>query len=181
MFSIAVLGSSRAAADSSDYQHAVVIGREIARRGRRVVCGGYGGIMEAACRGAAEAGGTSLGVLLGSGEPNRWVTEVLREPDLAARLTRLTDESSAAIFLPRGLGTMLEIAWMSESIVKEHIAARPLVFLGLFWRRTVAVALAEAAGSGAAALAGSIRFASTPEEAVGEAMHRSDGLQPRAR
>jgi uncharacterized protein (TIGR00725 family) len=166
LLSIAVLGSSRAATDSPDYQNARIIGRELARRGARVVCGGYGGVMEAACRGAAEAGGRSLGVLLGDGEPNRWVSEVVREADLAGRLRRLRDESSAAIFLPRGLGTMLEIAWMAESIAKANVPPRPLVFLGRFWRRTVALAVAEAIGPGATELAASIRFVLTPGSAV---------------
>ena len=101
--SIAVLGSSRAAEVSPDYQSALSIGREIARRGARVVCGGGGGVMEAVCRGASEAGGRTLGVVVGDTPPNAWVTDVLREPDLAARLRRLREESSAAIFLPRGL------------------------------------------------------------------------------
>ncbi len=167
--SIAVLGSSRAAPDSPDFQNALAIGREIALRGSRVVCGGYGGVMEAVCRGASEANGTSLGVLLGDGEPNRWVTEAVRVPDLGARLRRLSDESSAAIFLPRGLGTLLEITWMAESIAKGHVSPRPLVFLGLFWRRTVALALAEAVGPGASSLASSIRFVALAEDAVAEA------------
>jgi len=167
--SIAVLGSSRTAEDSPDYRDALTIGREIARRGGRVVCGGGGGVMEAVCRGAAETGRRSLGILVGSGEPNRWVSEVVREPDLGRRLQRLTDESSAAIFLPRGLGTMLEIAWMAESVTKALAPPRPLVFLGPFWRRKVALAVAEAAGPGAEALAKSVRFTSTPEEAVAEA------------
>lgn len=141
------------------------------------MCGGYGGVMEAACRGASEAGGTSLGVLLQDGEPNRWVSEVVREPDLAGRLRRLRDESSAAIFLPRGLGTMLEIAWMAESVAKRHVPARPLVFLGPFWRRVVARAVGEAVGPGAPALAGSIHFVSTPESAVDDASTPPDPNQ----
>lgn len=168
--SIAVLGSSRAAPDSTDYQNALSIGREIARRGGRVVCGGYGGVMEAACRGASEGNGISLGVLLADGEPNRWVTEVVRAPDLGSRLQRLSDESSAAIFLPRGLGTLLEITWMAESIAKGHSSPRPLVFLGAFWRRTVALAVSEAVGPAASALAGAVRFVPAPGEAVDEAM-----------
>jgi uncharacterized protein (TIGR00725 family) len=170
LVSIAVLGSSRAASDSSDYQDALLIGREIARRGGRVVCGGNGGIMEAVCRGASEAGGSSLGVVLGSGEPNRWVSAAVREDDLAARLRRLSDESSAAIIFPRGLGTLLEIAWLAESIAKGHVPARPLVFVGLFWRRAAALAVSEAVGPGASSLAGSIRFVAGPEQAVDEAM-----------
>jgi hypothetical protein len=166
LFSIAVLGSSRAAEDSADYRHALEIGREIARRGGRIVCGGYGGVMEAVSRGAAESGGRVLGVLLADGNPNPWVSEVAREADLSARLRRLRDESSAAIFLPRGLGTLLEIAWMAESIAKAHVAPRPLVFLGTFWRRAAALAVNEAAGPAAEALGRSIRLVSTPAAAV---------------
>lgn len=125
--------------------------------------------MEAVSRGALEAGGSSLGVVLSGGEPNRWVSGVVREDDLPARLRRLRDESSAAIFLPRGLGTLLEITWMAESIAKGHVPARPLVFLGLFWRRAAALAVAEAVGPGASALARSIRFVDGPVEAVDEA------------
>lgn len=134
------------------------------------MCGGYGGVMEAACRGAAESGGQSLGVLLADGEPNRWASEVVRESDLSGRLRRLRDESSAAIFLPRGLGTLLELAWLAESIAKGHVPARPLVFVGLFWRRAAALAVTEAVGPGAAALAASIRFVAGPDEAVDRAM-----------
>ena len=168
--SIAVLGSSRATPESPGYLQALVVGREIARRGGRVVCGGYGGVMEAACRGASEAGGSSLGVLLPGGEPNPWVSEAVREPDLAGRLRRLRDESSAAILFPRGLGTLLEMAWMAESIAKAHVPPRPLVFVGLFWRRAAALAVSEAVGPGASALAASIRFVAGPEDAVAAAM-----------
>ena len=171
-FSIAVLGSSRTLPDSPDYEFAVAVGREIARRGGRVVCGGSGGVMEAACRGASEAGGTSLGVLLGEGEPNRFVSETVRVEDLGDRLQRLTDESSAAIFLPRGLGTMVEVAWMAESIAKRRIDPRPLVFAGTFWRRVVALAVSEAAGPGAEELARSVHFIWTAEQAVARAYPR---------
>ena len=168
MLSIAVLGSSQAAEDGPDYRHALEIGRLIARRGGRVVCGGYGGVMEAVSRGAAETGGPVLGVLL-TGDPNRWVTEVARETDLSARLRRLRDESSAAIFLPRGLGTLLEVAWMTESITKGFVPPRPLVFLGSFWRRVAALAVNEAAGPRAEAVARSIRLVATPAAAVAAA------------
>jgi len=124
--------------------------------------------MEAACRGASEAGGQSLGVLLaGRGEGNQWVSESVREPDLPARLRRLRDESNAWLFLPRGLGTMLEIVWIAESVVKGDVAPRPFVLLGDFWRPTVETALAEASNpSGAMALRNCIRFATTAPEAV---------------
>ena len=172
-FSVGVFGSSRPVEGEPAYEEAREVGRAIARRGARVVCGGYGGVMEAACRGAAEEGGESLGVVLaGKGEANRWVSRALVAADLPGRLTRLRDESRAAIFLPRGLGTMLEIVWMAESVAKGDIAPRPLVFLGEFWRQTVRSAVAEAAGPGREALASSVSFAATPSEAVERALRR---------
>ncbi|HEY3124036.1 MAG TPA: LOG family protein [Thermoanaerobaculia bacterium] len=169
MLSIGVFGSNLPREGSASYEDARQVGREIARRGGRVVCGGYGGVMEAACRGAAEEAGRSLGILLaGHGEGNRWLTERLREPDLPARLRRLRDESQAWIFLPHGLGTMLEIVWMAESVVKADAPAHPFILLGDFWRPTVETALAEASNpSGAQALRSCVRFVETPAEAAG--------------
>jgi predicted Rossmann-fold nucleotide-binding protein len=123
--------------------------------------------MEAACQGAADEGGASLGVVLaGQGQPNAWLTEAVAVRNLAERLTRLRDESDAWIFLPHGLGTMLELVWMAESVVKREAVARPLVLMGDFWRPTIDTILQEAAGSGAQALASWVRMAKTPGEAV---------------
>lgn len=170
MLSIAVFGSSLPREGGAAYEEALEVGREIARHGGRVVCGGYGGVMEAACRGAAEIGGESLGVLLeGRGEGNRWLTESVSEADLAARLRRLRDEADAWIFLPHGLGTMLELVWIAESVVKADVAPKPFVLLGDFWRPTVETALAEAAGH-ADRLRCCTHFASTPAEAVALAL-----------
>ncbi|HEY4228997.1 MAG TPA: LOG family protein [Thermoanaerobaculia bacterium] len=169
---IAVLGSSLPAEGDPAYEKARQLGGEIARNGARVVCGGYGGVMEAACRGASEAGGASIGVVLaGRGEPNRFVTETVAAADLAERLRRLRDLSDAWIVLPRGLGTMLELVWIAESIVKGAVAARPLVLLGDFWSPVVETALHEASReAGAAALRSSMRRCATPEEAVAAAL-----------
>lgn len=127
--------------------------------------------MEAACRGAVEAGGESLGIVLaGKGKPNRWVSQAEVAADLPDRLTRLRDAAGAAIFLPHGLGTMLEIVWMAESVVKGDIPPKPLVFLGESWRGVVAAAVSEAAGPGREALASSVFFVSTPAEAAERAL-----------
>ena len=172
MFSIGVFGSSLPREGSAAYEEARAVGREIARRGARVVCGGYGGVMEAVCRGAAQEGGASLGVLVeGRGEGNRWLTERVAEKDRAARLRRLRDAPDAWIFLPRGLGTMLEIVWIAESVVKGDVEARPFVLLGEYWRPTVETALAEASSpEGAARLRAVVRFAGSPAEAVAPAL-----------
>jgi len=176
---VGVFGSSLAAAESPEYEMAREIGRRLARGGAAVVCGGYGGAMEAASRGAAEAGGESIGVVLvGRGAPNAWVTRTIAASDLSDRLRRLRDLADAWIFLPRGLGTLLELVWLCESIVKEETAPRPLVLLGDFWRPTVELALAEASRpEGRRALVAAVRYAGGPEDAVSLAL-KPDRGQP---
>ena len=61
---IAVIGGS--SADEAALRAAEAVGREIARAGAMLVCGGLGGVMEAACRGAASAGGLTIGLLPGT-------------------------------------------------------------------------------------------------------------------
>ena len=61
---LAVIGGNRAG--EADLAAAEAVGREIALAGAALVCGGLGGIMEAACRGAAGAGGLTIGLLPGT-------------------------------------------------------------------------------------------------------------------
>lgn len=60
---VAVIGPGEP--DPEAYELALQVGAELARRGAIVVCGGLGGAMEAACRGAKSAGGTTVGILPG--------------------------------------------------------------------------------------------------------------------
>ncbi len=154
MVPVAVFGSSLPRESHPAYELARDLGGEIARRGGSVLCGGYGGVMEAACRGAVEAGGQAVGVVLtAGGEPNPFLTRRVLAEDLASRLRRLRDDAGSWIFLPRGLGTMLELVFVAESIVKAETTPRPLVLLGEFWSATLDKAIAEASGAdGARAL-----------------------------
>jgi uncharacterized protein (TIGR00725 family) len=61
---IAVVGAGRASAEEE--QAAEAVGRGLAEAGAVVVCGGLGGVMEAACRGAKAGGGTTVGILPGT-------------------------------------------------------------------------------------------------------------------
>ncbi len=58
---VSVVGSGEASGEL--YEKAREVGRRVAQRGGTVVCGGRSGVMEAAARGAAEAGGTAIGIL----------------------------------------------------------------------------------------------------------------------
>ena len=59
---VTVFGSSRPREDHADYEQARLLGRALAEAGFAVCSGGYGGVMEAASRGAKEAGGKTYGV-----------------------------------------------------------------------------------------------------------------------
>lgn len=61
---VSVIGSGRA--DPSAEETAEELGRLLAERDHPVVCGGLGGVMEAACRGASDAGGRTIGILPGT-------------------------------------------------------------------------------------------------------------------
>ncbi|MCX7990322.1 MAG: TIGR00725 family protein [Aquificaceae bacterium] len=63
MIQVAVVGSSKATPESEEYKVAYLLGKEIAKRGWIVVCGGRGGVMEAVCKGAKEEGGLTVGIL----------------------------------------------------------------------------------------------------------------------
>ncbi len=60
---IAVIGGGNCSAQEAELAEAV--GRELARRGAILVCGGLGGVMEAACKGASSEGGMTIGILPG--------------------------------------------------------------------------------------------------------------------
>lgn len=61
MRQVAVIGSSKASQE--EYRVAYYVGKELAKRGIVVVCGGRGGVMEAVCKGAKEMGGITVGVM----------------------------------------------------------------------------------------------------------------------
>jgi uncharacterized protein (TIGR00725 family) len=65
---VAVVGSGTAAGDL--YEKALTVGKLVAEGGGTVVCGGLSGVMEAAARGATEAGGAAIGIL--PDEDRRW-------------------------------------------------------------------------------------------------------------
>jgi uncharacterized protein (TIGR00725 family) len=88
------------------------VGRLIAERGAVLVCGGRGGAMEAACRGAKEAGGLTVGILPGSdrSEANPFVDVVLPTGLGEARNALVVGAADAVIAIGGGYGTLSEIA-----------------------------------------------------------------------
>jgi uncharacterized protein (TIGR00725 family) len=88
------------------------VGRGLAARGAVVVCGGLGGAMEAACRGAKEAGGTTVGLLPGRDrdDANPYVDIAVPTGLGEARNALVVRTADALIAIGRGYGTLSEIA-----------------------------------------------------------------------
>jgi len=99
-------------AGEGDSPVAQAVGRELASRSAVVVCGGLGGVMEAACRGAKEAGGHTVGILPGSDRTaaNPFVDTAVPTGLGEARNVLVVRAADALIAVGGGYGTLSEIA-----------------------------------------------------------------------
>lgn len=88
------------------------VGRRLARAGAALICGGLGGVMEAACRGARAAGGRTIGILPGSErtEANPFVDVAVVTGMGQARNVLIVLSADALIAIGGGFGTLSEIA-----------------------------------------------------------------------
>jgi uncharacterized protein (TIGR00725 family) len=120
---VAVAGA--AAASRDDERAAAEVGRLLAEAGVAVVCGGLGGVMAAACRGAKEAGGLTIGILPGEdrSHANPWVDVALPTGLGEARNALVVRACEALIAVGGEFGTLSEIALALK-------LGRPVVGLG---------------------------------------------------
>jgi uncharacterized protein (TIGR00725 family) len=98
--------------DGGDLRAAEDVGRLLAERGAAIVCGGLGGVMEAACRGATQAGGTTIGILPGADRSaaNPFVDVAISTGLGEARNALVVQAADAVIAVGGGYGTLSEIA-----------------------------------------------------------------------
>ncbi len=149
---VSVFGGSRPRPGDAAYEEARALGAALAQTGWTVATGGYSGVMEAASRGACEAGGHVIGVTCGLIEdwkglrPNEWVREEKKFATLRDRLSHLVEFCDAAIALPGGIGTLSEVALTWSLLQTGEIAAKPLVVVGQVWTATVATFIRHADG-----------------------------------
>ncbi|MFP5321557.1 MAG: TIGR00725 family protein [Acidimicrobiia bacterium] len=110
MIHVAVVGPGHAT--PAEESAAEVVGAELARAGALVVCGGLGGVMAAACRGAASAGGTTLGLLPGvdRSDANEWVTVAVPTGLGEGRNALVVRTADAVVAVGGAYGTLSEIA-----------------------------------------------------------------------
>ena len=106
---IGVIGAGQC--ESSIYQLAVEVGEEIAKRGAILVCGGLGGVMEAAAKGASMAGGLTVGILPGPScnSANPYIKIPVATDMGQARNVIIAHTANGLVAVSGGAGTLSEI------------------------------------------------------------------------
>jgi uncharacterized protein (TIGR00730 family) len=134
---VTVFGSARFKDGHPYYQLAREVGKELAEAGFATLTGGGPGIMEAANRGAFEAGGTSYGlnILLPHEQaPNPYVQKSVDFSYFFTRKVMLRKYSCAFVVMPGGLGTLDEMFEAATLIQCQKLGPFPLVLIGAeFW------------------------------------------------
>jgi uncharacterized protein (TIGR00725 family) len=123
---ISVIGGGQCGA--AEYATAMEVGRLVAQAGATLVCGGLSGIMEAAARGAREAGGTTIGILPGHdrNHANPYVDHIVTTGMGHARNLAVVSSGDAVIAIGGSFGTLSEIGLAAR-------VGRPVIILS-GWR-----------------------------------------------
>ncbi|MGI8532885.1 MAG: TIGR00730 family Rossman fold protein [Geodermatophilaceae bacterium] len=147
---VSVFGSARTPRDHADYEVGRALGTRLAQAGFAVITGGGPGVMEAANRGAQEAGGLSVG--LGIELPfeqslNDWVDVGINFRYFFARKTMFLKYAQAFVILPGGFGTLDEFFEALTLVQTGKVTRFPVILLGsdywsglVEWLRAAALA-----------------------------------------
>ncbi|MFH1742589.1 MAG: LOG family protein [bacterium] len=139
---VAIFGSSKTPEGHPHFDLAYRLAFRLATAGYGVCSGGYWGIMDAATRGARDAGGEAVGVTLEyfSNKRNGANPLLSREDpkrSLPDRLTTLLEMSNAHVVLPGSIGTLAEM-FVSWNLLVSG-GTKPLILLGEEWERLLDV------------------------------------------
>ena len=177
---IAVFGSSEPVEQEPAYELARELGRLLAGAGFGVVTGGYGGVMEAASRGAREAGGSTTGVICEIFEgraPNRWLTALAPTPDLHERTRVLIERADGFVVLPGKAGTLAELSMLWALMRAGCLGRRSVVLLGAGLRSLLDHLRSE--GMLESGQTDRTHWAATPEAALRVLQEQWDGTEGR--
>lgn len=135
---VSVFGSARTPRDHPHYAAGVQIGAALAQAGYAVITGGGPGAMEAANRGAVEAGGMSIGLgieLPFEQELNEWVDVGITFRYFFVRKTMFVKYAQAFVILPGGFGTLDELFEALTLVQTGKVTRFPVVLFGTeYWR-----------------------------------------------
>jgi uncharacterized protein (TIGR00730 family) len=179
---VAFFGSSRATPDDPAYTLAEKTARRLVENGFAVLSGGGPGIMEAANKGAMEAGGLSIGLNIDLPQeqaPNRYLGKLLNFKYFFVRKVIFVKYSVGFIIAPGGFGTLDELFEATTLVQTRRIRPFPVILLGaaywqglLDWLRDVVVAERRVTPAELAIL----RVADTPEEVLAHLRSASPAL-----
>ncbi len=138
---VTVFGSARLPHDHPDFVKAEALSADLANRGYAVVTGGGPGIMEAANKGAFEAGGRSVGLNIAlphEQAPNPYQTDKVNFRYFFVRKVLLVKYSTAFVVFPGGFGTIDELFEALTLIQTKKIKPFPVFLVGTaYWRGLV--------------------------------------------
>jgi uncharacterized protein (TIGR00730 family) len=146
---VSIYGSARTKPDAPTYQQAAELSAKLSRSGFAIITGGGPGIMEAANKGAKEAGGISVGlniVIPQEQKPNPYITHSLNFDYFFARKVMFVRYALALVCFPGGFGTLDELFESLTLIQTGRMERVPVLLFGEpFWRDVINwEALAEA-------------------------------------
>jgi len=134
---VSIFGSARVTPDHADYQKAEQIARQLAREGFAIITGGGPGVMEAANKGAFEAGGRSVGLnieLPMEQSPNSFSNIRVSFRYFFVRKVMFVKYASGFVILPGGFGTLDELFESITLIQTGKIRPFPVVLVGrAYW------------------------------------------------
>jgi len=134
---VSIFGSARVTPDHADYQKAEQIARQLAREGFAIITGGGPGVMEAANKGAFEAGGRSVGLnieLPMEQSPNSFSNIRVSFRYFFVRKVMFVKYASGFVILPGGFGTLDELFEAITLIQTGKIRPFPVVLVGrAYW------------------------------------------------
>ncbi len=135
---VTIFGSARVKPDDKYYQMAEKLGQLLAKNGFPVITGGGPGIMEAANKGAAEAGGQSIGLnikLPFEQKPNPYANLQLDYKYFFIRKVMFVKSAVAYVIMPGGYGTMDELFEALTLIQTRRVRSFPLILMGReYWQ-----------------------------------------------
>ncbi len=185
---VSVFGSARSLPGSPDYQRAEAVGRALARAGYVVITGGGPGDMEAASKGALEAGGRTVGLAVElpfEPRPNPYLSVTLSFRYFFVRKVMFVKYSQAFVILPGGFGTLDETFEAVTLIQTRKVKPFSVVLMGeddywdglVSWLRDTVVARGKLRADELAI----VQRAHSPQEMLRILRRNGPGAPPRPR